>query len=119
MVLHGLKFLTKWGIRGVTIGQLTLICVSPMDDGYERTLNHEAIHRIQCKETGRFKMWAVYLKDKKKVKKLYPDDKGMYRRLIRFEQEAYENAGNLNYLKTRESFAWKQYEILPNLRITQ
>ena len=109
MVIHGLKWMyEKRGARGFTIGQLTLIFISPSDNRYWQTMNHEAIHRTQFKECGGIlKLWKIYKAERKKLMAKY--DKITASRLTRFEQEAYTNAMKMNYLKTRESFAWRKY----------
>ena len=112
MVLNVLQiFWRKLGLRGVTVGQLTILFI-PLDDGRRpQTENHEAIHRAQFKECGGIlKTLKIYYRDKKLLKQQYPD-KRTQARLTRFEQEAYDNADNLDYLKTRESFSWKRYKI--------
>lgn len=67
------------------------------DDKY--LVNHEAIHHAQMREVGPIRLWIMNGRFKKTYTyKLNP-----------FEQEAYDNMYNLDYLKTRKPFAWKQY----------
>jgi len=70
------------------------------------TINHERIHIAQQKELlGIFfyilyvLIWVVWL---------FRYGKKAYRNLP-FEKEAYENAGNSEYLKTRKLFSWIKY----------
>ena len=112
MVIYGLKWIyKKWGIRGVTLGQLTVIFISPSQQRYWMTLRHENIHRLQYKECGGIvKTLRIYYSDRKQLMTKY--DKRTAGRLTRFEQEAYTNAGKPAYIITREAFAWKKYKIL-------
>ena len=71
------------------------------------TLNHEKIHTAQMKELlylG-FYLWYIVeylsLRVKRSQRKAYEK--------ISFEQEAYKNEKNLEYLKSRNSFAWLNY----------
>jgi len=65
----------------------------------QKTINHESIHFEQQKECLiigfyilYFIMWPIY----------------GYKN-IPFEREAYKNANNKNYLKTRNRFSWLKY----------
>jgi hypothetical protein len=71
---------------------------------------HETIHIKQYMELLIVGFLALYLWDflrglykHRKVSEAYHS--------IRFEQEAYHNEGNPNYLKERKWFAWRKYEI--------
>ena len=64
------------------------------------TINHESIHKAQVKECkGYIPYYFRYL--------------GQWIRYgyrnMPLEREAYDNAMDLDYLKTREKFAWKKY----------
>ena len=61
----------------------------------EIDLNHEAIHAAQQKEMFLIGFYAKYL--------TYKYDNNP------FEKEAYANENNLEYLKTRKPFNWKNY----------
>ena len=72
----------------------------------KKTINHESIHTAQMKETLfigfyilYFLLWLV---------NLVISPKTAYRN-IAFEQEAYANDTNLNYLESRKHFAWVKY----------
>lgn len=77
-------------------------------DRLQTTLNHEKIHLAQQKEVGPFRFYYMYLhyyfagliKWKNHVR-AYMD--------IPFEEEAYYNDQNLDYLVDRPSYAWKLY----------
>lgn len=58
-------------------------------------LNHEAIHAVQQKELFLILFYPKYLS--------YPYNNNP------FEKEAYANENNLEYLKTRKKFNWKNY----------
>ena len=72
------------------------------------TLNHEAIHTEQMKETLYIGFYILYL-----IfwifRLLTPPCKTAYKD-ISFEQEAYLNQDDLNYLKTRRPYAWISYQ---------
>jgi hypothetical protein len=83
------------------------------DYDYREIINHEKIHFQQCKELfvigfyfmfmfewfinliKKFSLWEAYL-------------------CIRFEQEAYENMTNFDYLKKREPYSFTRYNIFPD-----
>lgn len=70
----------------------------------EVTLNHESIHTAQWKELWYigFLLWYV-------IEWMVRLKKGDAYRNIRFEREAYDNENDLEYLKTRERFAFIKY----------
>ncbi len=73
-----------------------------------RLLNHEAIHTEQMKETlyiGFYVLYFIFWL----FRLLTPPLASAYRD-ISFEQEAYENQNNLDYLKTRQPYAWIWYQ---------
>ena len=84
-----------------------IVSKEPMDDG---TLNHETIHIHQQKELlvlGFYPLYFFYYlwafikyKDKQKAYLMIP-----------FEQEAYANDQNLDYLKARKWYAWRRYKV--------
>ena len=83
------------------------ILFTKLDKVSDTTLNHEKIHTAQMKELlylG-FYLWYIVeylsLRVKRSQRKAYEK--------ISFEQEAYKNEKNLEYLKSRNSFAWLNY----------
>lgn len=75
----------------------------------KRVLNHEAIHTEQIKETlyvGFYILylifWILRLLQVWNFREAY--------RSISFEQEAYSSESNLDYLKTRQPYAWISYQ---------
>jgi hypothetical protein len=76
----------------------------------ERILNHETIHIHQQRELLLIPFYILYfsyyfigiIKYKDKHQAYY---------MIPFEQEAYKNDHNLDYLETREWFAWRRYKV--------
>ena len=78
----------------------------------ERVKRHETIHFMQYKELYFIGFLIIYLYDylyTALIKK-----KGFTRESylsIRFEQEAYDNDHNLEYLDNRKSCAWKKYPL--------
>ena len=70
----------------------------------EVDLNHESIHTEQMKEMLWIFFYIWYIIEwVVKIFKYGPKD--AYRNLS-FEREAYENQGNLEYLKERKHFSW-------------
>ena len=70
--------------------------------------NHEMIHVTQEKELGVIRFWQLYLGEW--IKNLFTigfNYQAYY--YISFEQEAYKNEDNLDYLKTREKNEWRKY----------
>ena len=66
-------------------------------------INHEKIHSAQMKDLGFFLFYLIYF-----IEWIYRICTVGYQkayRTISFEQEAYSNQNNLNYLKTRKKFA--------------
>lgn len=83
------------------------ILFTKLDKVSDTTLNHEKIHTAQMKELlylG-FYLWYIVEYLLLRVKNSQSE---AYRK-ISFEQEAYENEKNLEYLKSRNSFAWLNY----------
>lgn len=70
---------------------------------YNDILNHESIHWEQQKELYCIPFYILYLLDW--------IISGFRYRKIRFEQEAYNNGINLDYLKTRKKFSWVRYKL--------
>lgn len=76
----------------------------------ETTLNHETIHIHQQKELLVIPFYLLYglyyligiIKYKNKQQAYY---------MIPFEQEAYDNDHNLDYLETRKWYAWRRYKV--------
>lgn len=72
-------------------------------------LNHEAIHSAQFKELLWIFYYPIYLIEWL-IRVLFSKDRLTHKayRNISFEQEAYKNEDNLDYLKTRKLFAmWR------------
>lgn len=73
-----------------------------------KLLNHEAIHTEQMKETlyiGFYILYFIFWI----IRLLTPPFKTAYKD-ISFEQEAYFNEANLNYLETRRPYSWISYQ---------
>ena len=72
------------------------------------TINHESIHTEQMKEMGYifFYLWYVieYL-----LIRLFHKKQGDAYHDVSFEEEAYNNDINLDYLKERKRYAWIKY----------
>ena len=99
-----LSYFTPITIGAITIGPL----VFSRGEMSEVTKNHETIHwqqYIECWIVGFiFLYYFYYLVNWLK----YRDGKTAYF-LIPFEQEAYDNDKNLEYLTVRKRYSWKNY----------
>lgn len=80
-----------------------------------RTMNHELIHSAQYKETLFLGFLIVYLAEWL-IRCIIEFCKGNFRngghqayRKISFEQEAYQNDFDVNYLESRRHFCWIRY----------
>lgn len=71
----------------------------------EEDINHESIHTAQMKEMLYIFFYIWYIIEW--VIRLFK--KGNAYRNISFEQEAYSNEDNLEYLKDRKYYAWFKY----------
>ena len=74
------------------------------------TLNHETIHIHQQRELLLIPFYVLYAFYYFKGLTKYKDKHQAYL-MIPFEQEAYQNDGNLDYLKGRKWFAWRRYKV--------
>ena len=71
----------------------------------EQDLNHESIHTVQMKEMLYIFFYVWYIVEW--VIRLFK--KGNAYRNISFEQEAYNNEDNLEYLNNRKHYEWFKY----------
>lgn len=71
----------------------------------EQDLNHESIHTAQMKEMFYIFFYIWYIVEW--VVRLFK--KGNAYRNISFEQEAYSNEDNLEYLNNRKHYEWFKY----------
>lgn len=71
----------------------------------EEDINHESIHTAQMKEMLYIFFYIWYIIEW--IIRLFK--KGNAYRNISFEQEAYSNEDNLEYLKDRKYYAWFKY----------
>ena len=76
----------------------------------EDVLNHESIHIAQQKELLVLFFYLLYGWDYLVGLIKYKDKEKAYYR-IRFEQEAYENMYNQNYLSERKLYSWRKYKV--------
>lgn len=72
----------------------------------ESTLNHEAIHTAQMKEMGYVFFYVWYFIEW--LIRLVINGVYAYYKLS-FEQEAYNNENNYDYLKNRKPYNWFKY----------
>lgn len=73
----------------------------------KRVLNHEAIHTEQMKELGYIFYYIWYLIEWLLECILPPYDEAY--KDISFEEEAYNNEDDFDYLKNRKKYSWIKY----------
>lgn len=71
----------------------------------EQDLNHESIHTAQMKEMLYIFFYIWYIVEW--IIRLFKKDNAY--RNISFEQEAYNNENNLEYLNNRKHYGWFKY----------
>lgn len=76
----------------------------------ETTLNHETIHIEQQKELLVLGFYPLYFFYYLLGYIRYKDKQQAYYR-IPFEQEAYENDQDLDYLKDRKAYSWRKFKV--------
>jgi hypothetical protein len=76
----------------------------------ETTLNHETIHIHQQKELLVLGFYPLYFFYYLLGYIKYKDKQQAYYR-IPFEQEAYENDQDLDYLKDRKAYSWRKFKV--------
>ena len=79
-----------------------------------RELNHEAIHTEQMKELGYIFFYIWYFIEWLLEVLLPPYNKAYHD--ISFEEEAYNNENNPNYLKSRKRYSWIKFVFNKRLR---
>jgi len=80
------------------------------DDGNETTIRHETIHIKQYNELLVIGFLFLYTYDWLVGLIKYQNKAEAYFN-IRFEQEAYSNQKDENYLSSRQKFAWLSYRV--------
>tara|TARA_R110000796_G_scaffold68482_1_gene156954 strand:- start:220 stop:603 length:384 start_codon:yes stop_codon:yes gene_type:complete len=91
-------------IHAIAIGPFVW-CREEMDDVLK---NHETIHFHQQLELLFVGQWFLYIMCWLINMVKFRDGPTAYR-MSPFEQEAYDNEANLEYLKTRKLWAWRKY----------
>ena len=76
----------------------------------EELLRHESIHIAQQKELLVVLFYLLYGWDYLKGFIKYRD-KALAYRCIRFEQEAYAQEANRDYLENRKPYSWRKYKV--------
>lgn len=92
-------------IGGITLFPFIFI----RGEGDDRLINHESIHIAQYSELFVVGFLVLYVYDFLTNFIKFRNFKESYYN-IRFEREAYANDNNLEYLDTREKFAWRKYK---------
>lgn len=73
-----------------------------------KTINHESIHTAQMKEMGFIFFYLWYVIEYVLIR-LFHKKQGDAYHDVSFEEEAYNNDDNLEYLKTRKHYSWLKY----------
>lgn len=74
----------------------------------DTTINHESIHTAQMKEMMYIPFYLWYCIEYLIVRFFHKKQNDAYHD-ISFEEEAYNNQSNLNYLNERPKFAWLDF----------
>lgn len=74
----------------------------------QKVVNHESIHTAQMKELLYIFFYLWYILEWLIRLLICWNGKAAYRK-ISFEQEAYDNEGDMRYLENRKHFAWFKY----------
>ena len=93
-------------IGGITLFPFIFI----KGEGNDRLIRHESIHIMQYRETLVLGFLVIYLWDFVHGFVKYRNYDDAYRS-IRFEQEAYANDHDENYLELRQKFAWRKWKV--------
>ena len=99
-----LSYLAPINIYAIALGPFVW-CRGELDEVLK---NHETIHYHQQLELLFIGQWLFYVFYWLKGLIIYKDGQLAYRESP-FEREAYGNEANLDYLKNREPFAWRNY----------
>lgn len=95
------------GCRAINICGI-LFCRN-LDDIDEITVNHEKIHTAQCKEMLYLPFYIWYLIEYITLLINFSGTKHSAYRQIGFEEEAYNNEKDFNYLSKRKHYSWWKY----------
>lgn len=101
------KYLIPKGYRGLTLFPFVIIR-NFLDKENKVLLNHERIHIRQQLELLILPFFLFYFLEYL-VRLIQFRDKNKAYRNISFEREAYDNERNLDYLKTRSFWKFKNY----------
>ena len=101
------KYLIPKGYRGLTLFPFVIIR-NFLDKENKVLLNHEKIHIRQQLELLIFPFFVLYFLEYL-VRLVQFKNKNKAYRNISFEREAYDNERNLDYLKTRPFWKFKNY----------
>jgi len=102
-----IKYFTPKRVIGISIFPFIILGETALKED-TTFLNHELIHIYQQKELLLIFFILLYYIEFLILLVRYKDCQKAYR-LISFEQEAYENETNYNYLKTRKWFSFIKY----------
>lgn len=100
------NFLPPKGYLAITIGPYIL--TRTPEQITDIVVNHESIHYEQEKELGFIPFYLLYGLEYLIKLSIYRNHKKAYRG-ISFEQEAYSNESNLDYIKNRKHYSWLKY----------
>ena len=94
------------GIKSITLWPF--IFIEKKEKGNKVLINHEKIHMAQAKEMWVIGFYVLYTITYILNRMFGFSHKDSYRNLP-WEEEAFSNQSNLDYLKTRKKNAWKDY----------
>ena len=79
-----------------------------VNDITAEVINHESIHTVQMKEMGYIFFYLWYVLEYLCIR-LFHKKQGDAYADVSFEEEAYNNDQNLDYLKQRKHYAWLKF----------
>lgn len=101
------KYLTRFGIQGITLFPIVFVGAKKYKNDVV-LMNHERIHLAQQKELLVVLFYIWYVAELLYNRFKYGSWYAAYRN-IGFEREAYGNENNLDYLKKRSLFGFKNF----------
>ena len=100
----------KWYLAIILFGVLFVRVTKEdmVNDITAEVINHESIHTVQMKEMGYIFFYLWYVLEYLCIR-LFHKKQGDAYADVSFEEEAYNNDQNLDYLKQRKHYAWLKF----------
>jgi len=101
-----IKFIVFNNVIAITLAPFAIYIRDDKIMNNEKTINHEKIHWKQQVEMLILPFYIWYLIEF--IIRLFINGNSAYKKLL-FEQEAYNNDKNYNYLNNRKMYSWLKY----------